>query len=208
MARKKSVYLQLEAKIDADEHGGIMHRWQYGREALKAKAGRQQLPHGLIDSLIAEAERAGKKISRTEIQRRVRCAEVYDQDSKVRRAATHFGSWNALAEAGFPPMESDEPDDLEAAGISTAAPDAFEQLSLVPGLAAELKVRGRTIRLEDATIADVEAYHDMYEQIHANFGKRLALIKLTLAEMRDAAGGDPSANAVEAWKLAHGLKEN
>lgn len=198
---KPSVYLKLEMKIAATNTAGIIERWKYGRNLLKEKAGRLQLPHGLIEGLIAEAERSGRKLTRREIQRRIRCAEVYVSEAEVRRASDAVGSWTALHEKGFPKFGSDEPDDLPDA-ISTEAPDAWEQLSLIPGLGEVLKVRGRSIPLHEATIADVTSYREMYAGIHENFTKRLALIDNALRIMHSVTD-DPNANALDAWR--HGL---
>ena len=202
MTRAANVYLRLEMRIAADERGGVVHRWRYGRRLLEAKADRKQLPHGMIADLVKAADKAGLKLSEREIQRRVRCAETYGSEAKVRQALADSGTWSALAEAGFPPVESGEPDDLEAAGISTAAPDDFEQLTLIPGLASVLSVRGRKVPLGEATVADVAAYRDMYAEIHENFGKTLTQIEAALEAMREGSGGDDAANAVEAWKHA------
>lgn len=198
-----SPFIRLDRKIAADERGGVMHRWNYGRELLKVKADRQQLPHGMVADLIKAADRVGLKLSEREIQRRIKLATVYDSEAKVRHAVTDFGSWRALVNANFPPVESDDPDDLEADGISTEAPDAWEQLSLIPGLGEVLKVRGRSIPLAEATIADVEAYRDMYAGIHSNFAKRLALIENALRIMREA-GGDSEDGALDAWRRGVG----
>jgi hypothetical protein len=198
----RNPYLKLERAIAADETGGIVHRWRYGRQLVEAKAGRRQLPHGLTADRIKEAEKAGLKLSEREIQYRLRCGEAYRSEAEVRTAVRTFESWTDLREAGFPPVESDEPEDLEAAGISAAAPDEYEQLTLIPGLAPELSVAGRKVPLDQATIADVVAYRDMYRQIHDNYGKRLALIEAALEAMREGSDGDDTANAVEAWKRA------
>ncbi len=196
---KTTVYLKLEQKIAADEFGGIKHRWDFGRALLKEKAGRQKLPDGMLADIVAAATAAGLKVSEREIQRRIKCAEVYVNDRQLRHACDAMGSWRALVNANFPPAESDDPDDLEAAGISTAAPDEWEQLSLIPGLGEMLKVGGRQIPLAEATIADVMRYRDMYAQIHANFAKKLALIENALRIMRGAEG-DPDGNALDAWR--------
>lgn len=197
---RRSPYLALEMRIAADERGGILHRWRYGRKLLEAKAGRQQLPHGMTADLVAAAAKAGLKLSEREIQYRVKCATVYGSEPEVRTACADFGSWSALREAGFPAVEVTEPDGLEAAGMSTDAPDAFEQMTLIPGLAPVLTVRGRKVPLDEATVADVEAYRDMYRQIHENYEKRLTQIESALDAMYDGAEGNRDANAVEAWK--------
>lgn len=196
---------KLEAKITASDGGGVLARWRYGQKLLEAKAGRKQLPDGMIADLIKAAARAGKTISEREIQYRLKLASVYATDQQVRKAIADLGTWTEIIKAGFPPVELDEPEDLEAAGISTAAPDSWEQLSIVPGLGETLKVGGRTIRLAEATVADVKAYRDKYAEVHANFAKRLALIENALRIMADATD-DPDANALDAWR--RGLSED
>lgn len=198
---RPSEYLKIERRIAADERGGIMHRWQYGRALLKAKAGRKQLPDGLIRDLVAAATAAGFKISEREIQRRIRFATVYATDQQVRQILADLGSWSAIAEAGFPPVVVDELDDAEQ--LELGAPDEWEQLSLIPGLAPTLKVGGRRIALADATVADIRAYRDMYAQVHENYGKRLALIEAALRAMLDGSR-DENENAVDAWKRGCG----
>src|SRR6266545_761754 len=140
----RSVYLKLETRILRDEQGGILDCWKYGRECLTHKKGRQQLPHGFIADRLAEAERAGLKLSEREIRRRVQCAEVYDSEAKVGQALADFGSWSALAEAGFPVAEVDEPDlepdDLRDIGESDPLAEP-EQLALdIPGFKPILQI--------------------------------------------------------------------
>jgi hypothetical protein len=195
---KPSVYMKLERQIADDERGGVIHRWKYGRELLAAKVGRKQLPDGMIAGLVQEAERMGKKISEREIQYRIRLATVYATDQQVRRAIADLGTWTEIIRAGFPAIESDDPDELPDE-ISTSSPDDWEQLSLIPGLGEVLKVRGRTIALAEATFGDVKAYRDMYAGIHANFSKRLALIENAVRIMAEAGAGDDD-NALDAWR--------
>jgi hypothetical protein len=196
-------FLRLEKRIAAGERGGVVERWRYGRRLLDAKAGRQRLPKGFIGDRVAEADRAGLRLTAREIQYRITLAEAYPTETHTRTAVRLFGSWTALREAGFPPVvvdESDlEPDEVEEA-VSAAAPDEFEQLSLIPGLGPVIKAGVRRVPLDEATIADVRAYRDMYAQIHDNYGKRLALIEAALAAMAAGSGGDDAANAVQAWQ--------
>jgi len=208
----RSPYLSLEMRIAADERGGITHRWRYGRKLLEAKKGRAKLPDGMLDDLVAAAELAGLKVSRQEIQRRIRCAEVYGDDRQLRQAADAMGSWSALVNAGFPAVDVDElsldPDDLEAEGFSTAAPDEWSQPTLIPGFGETIRVRGQQIPLvegpDGATVGDAKAYRETYRQIHENFGKTLALIESAVQAMIDGSEDDDDANAVEAWKLGTG----
>lgn len=195
--RPSTEYLRLERRIAAEERGAVLHRWRYGRELLRTKAGRKQLPHGLLADLVQAAARAGLPLSDREIRRRVQCAEAYDTEAKVGQALADFGTWSALADAGFPAVNVDEPDLLTE--LEASAPDSWEQLSLIPGLGATLKVNGRRIPLAEATVADIRSYRDMYAQIHENYGKRLALIDDALHAMC-AGSDDDDANAVEAWR--------
>lgn len=186
---------RLERKITADEHGGIMHRWLYGHEVLKAKAGRQQLPDGLIADLVKAGDRNGKTISATEIRNRIRFAEAYSSDQQVIRLSDDLGNWTAILKAGFPEVIVDE----EAAESADQGELKFEQLSLIPGLGSTLKVGGRAIPLVEATVADVKKYREMYAHLHSIYEKRLAQIDSALAFMADATDDD-DANALEAWK--------
>lgn len=208
MSRTRSPYLAREARIRSGELPGIIERWKYGRDLQKVRAGRQQLPHGFLDDRVQEAERAGiKGISRQELQRRLRFTDVYDSEGKVRQVADALGSWSAIVNAGFPPVEATDPEDLEAAGISTQPPDAWEQLPLIPGFGDEITVRGRKVPIADATVADAKAYRENFRQMHENFGKTLAQIEASVEAMVDGSGGDDDANAVEAWKRGTGIED-
>lgn len=209
---KTSPFIRLERKIAAGERGDILDRWRYGRLLREAKAGRKQLPHGMIADLVAAAKRAGvENINEREIQRRLQCAEAYDSESKCAQAGRTFGSWSALREAGFPPVEmppGSDHDEIEASGLAVP-PDEWQQLQLdIPGLKQTISIRGRKVELvrgpDGATVADVAAYRDMCREMHENFGKTVAQIEETLATMREGAAGDDQANAVEAWEAATG----
>lgn len=205
-----SQYLRLERRIAADESGGVVGRWRYGRLLLAAKAGRQRLPKGMIGDLVDAADRAGLKLSEREIQYRIQCAETYETEADSRTACAATGSWSALREAGFPPVEPDgsDPEHIETEGLADA-PDEWQQLRFdIPGLKKTITVRGRkvpVVRGEDgATVADVAAYRDMCQEMHDNFGKTVDQINASLAIMREGSGGDDEANAVEAWETACG----
>lgn len=209
---KTTRYLKLEKRITDDDRGGVIERWRYGRLLLEARTGRKQLPHGLIDGLTKEAERAGINLSRREIQRRIQCAEAYDTEEKCARAGRTFGSWTELRDAGFPPLDEDgsDPDQLAESGLGDP-PDKWEQTELdIPGLKPIISVRGRKVPLikgeGGATVADVAAYLDMCQQMHDNFGKTVDQIKATLQTMREHGGEDT--NAVEAWEAAHATEDD
>lgn len=203
---KKSVYLQLESRIATDERGGIIHRWNYGREMLKAKAGRKQLPDGFTRERVVEAVRAGLVLSEREIQWRIKCASVYANDQEVRKAITDFGTWFALTQAGFPSVEVDETDDeiddIEAAGADTEDDWHEDPLFDIPGFKAVLKIRGRKTDLAEITVRDAINYRDMCHEMHDNFGRTIADIDASVNAMIEGSGGDMDANAAEAYRRA------
>lgn len=198
---RKSPFLALERKIAADERGGIEHRWEYGRELLKFRAGRQRLPKGMLADLVAAAEQAGLNLSEQEIQRRMRFAEVYPTEAHRRHAVTLKGSWHGLVNAGFPAVTVDElvgPDDVLDA---IAEPDPYEQLAIdIPGFKPVLRIKGRDVKLADASVADGRAYIAMCEEMHESFGRTIAQAKASFAVMLVGCGGDESASLVDAWR--------
>lgn len=192
---------KLERKISADEHGGIMHRWLYGRELLKAKAGRKQLPDGMIDDLVKVGDPNGKTISAREIQYRVKFAETYLSDQQVRKLSADLGSWNAIIVAGFPEVIVDEPlFDLDE--INSSAPDEWEQLSLLPGFAPEIKVNGGKVKSVDMTWEEMDAHIENYDRVHSSYGKRLDLMKQTREFAREQWDGNPKSKVIDAYKRA------
>lgn len=203
---KTTPFMKIGKRIALDDRGGILDRWQYGRLLQEAKAGRKQLPHGLIAALVKAEQRSGRTVSEREIQYRLKCADAYDTEAKVRTACADFGSWSALRDAGFPPVETvdSDSDDLLDSGLADA-PDSWEQTELdIPGLKPVISVRGRKVPIAKgeggATIADVAAYLDMCEQMHENFGKTVEQIRESLRLMREH--GDDETNALEAWEAA------
>lgn len=196
-----SPLIKLERRIARGEQAPVIDRWHYGRQVLESRVGRQRLPQGMIADLVAAAVKAGFKVTEREIQYRISFAEAYETITVAERAVRLFGSWTALRDAGFPAMEAD-PDDPEVIELAEPA-DEWEQLTLIPGLKPVLSIRGRKVPLEEASIADVAEYHDMFAAMHESFGKTLALIEASLEAMRDGSDDD-TANAVEAYKRGTG----
>lgn len=193
---------KLESKIFADERGGIMHRWEYGREVLKAKAGRKQLPDGMIADLVAAGDRNGKPISATEIRNRIRFAEAYANDRQVNRIADDLGSWTAIVDAGFPAVGDDLLDLID----EIEAPDGWEQLSLLPGFKPIVKVGGREVPFDKMTVPESIAYRDKFRSMHDSFGKTLDLVEATVDAILEGWDGDPETKAVDAYALGAGDK--
>lgn len=203
---RASIYVRLERQIAATSTTDLLARWKFGRELLKAKAGRKKLPTGHLDGVIVTLAREGIEASRRDLQYRMRLAEVYETEGQLRKINCAIGGWTEIIAAGFPPVEADPADDPDSLpdAISPDPHDSWEQLSLIPGLGEVLKVRGRSVPLAEATISDVRAYRDMYAGIHENFTKRLAQIDNALSIMT-AVEPDPEGNALNAWR--RGLSE-
>ncbi len=218
-ANKRSVVdwralTKLEKKVFADERGGIMHRWEYGREVLKAKAGRKQLPDGVIAQLIKAAgtkvDRNGNekpKISEREIRNRVRLAEVYTDDQQVGKIIADLETWSAIIEAGFPPVEIPDRDLLDLIdAMEVEPPDSWEQLTLLPGFKPMVKVGGREVRFDFMTVPEAIAYRDKVRSMHDSFGKTVDLIEATVDAIIDGWDGDPETKAVDAYQIGAGDK--
>lgn len=213
---KPGPYLKkLERQIAADERGSIVHRWEYGQALLALKGGGRKLPDGLLDALVKEAQKDGLVLSRQEIQRRIRCAEAYKSRADCVRAGRNYGSWSALRDAGFPPVEPDgtDPDDLDddQPNDGFRPNPAEDQLALdLPGLKPVLTIRHRqvpVVRSEGgAKAADIRAYLDMCREKHTNYGKTVDRIAETFAIILDGCGGDESMNAVLAYERGLALE--
>lgn len=83
-------YLMLDKRVDEAEGEGIMARWEFGRELLSERVGKQ-LPKGRLDEV---AEAIGK--TPREVQYRVKFAEDHPTEAEVRNAISHFGSWHNI----------------------------------------------------------------------------------------------------------------
>jgi hypothetical protein len=198
-------YLARERRIARGERDVNIERWQYGRDLLVVKAGRLQLPHGFLEDRVREAERAGLKgISRQELQRRLRFAEVYGSEAKVRQALTHFGGWSAIVNAGFPTLDGPDVDDPTEAELSTP-PDAWEQGELIPGFGETFRLDGRTVVTRDATVGQARRHREKFREMHESFGKTLAQLERSVDAMVTGSGGDDEANALDAYRRAGGV---
>jgi hypothetical protein len=199
MTRPRSPFRALDRAIAADERGGVVHRWRYGRELLGRRSGRQRLPKGMLADLVTEAAKDGVTISEQELQRRMKLAETYPTEAHSRQALTLMGSWSAIVNAGFPPVPFTDPDSLTAEDIPEL-PDAWEQLTLIPGFGETIKVAGRRVLLAAATVGEAKAHREEFRQIHESFGKTLAQMDISVEAMIAGSDGDDEANAVEAWR--------
>lgn len=93
--------VQLDRSVDAAEGEGLRARWEFGRELLSRRVGKQ-LPRGVLDE-IAQATHK----SRIELQCRMRFAERFPTEPEVHNAVTHFCSWHAIVNEALAPKTND-----------------------------------------------------------------------------------------------------
>lgn len=194
---KTARYLRHERNIAASDTGGVLERWSYGRQLLAdetATTPAGNLRHGVLASLIGRAAQRGYKIGEQEIQRRIRAARTYPTEAHIRAALTDFSTWDALARAGFPPV--DVPDEDTADAQEIPAPEDFpaapaEQLALFP---AE-----QFTRL--STLGDLAKYADEQAEYTSNMAARDVRRASYLAELIAAVDGDLSATWDQAQQV-------
>lgn len=100
--------VQLDRAIDQAEDQGLRARWEFGRDLLGHRVGKQ-LPRDLLADVVAET---GK--SRWELQQRMRFAQLFPTEDEVFDAIKHFGSWFRIVHEALPePRElTPVPDEL------------------------------------------------------------------------------------------------
>lgn len=102
-----AILVALDAEVDGAEKDGIWARWQFGRQLLTERKGKQ-LPAGRLDQVVALTKK-----SRQELQFRMSFAERYPSEDEVSNAVRHFQSWHrivneALASTAHLSSEKDE----------------------------------------------------------------------------------------------------
>lgn len=199
---------KLERKISASDGGGILERWHYGREVLKARAGKKKLPDGILDDLVAAAgtkmTKKGErkpKISEREIRNRIRLAEVYPTEAHVRQIIAERELWSEIIAAGFPEVIVDESlFDLDE--TEPTVPDAWEQLTILPGFRPTVKIGGKDKPIAEMTVPEAIAYREKSRATHESYGKWLSQIELTVDIVIDGWNGDPEAKALDTYNRA------
>lgn len=198
-------YLNDEKAIAAADKSGILERWRNGRRLLcddtAVSGSGKSLRHGVLEGLIARAKSKGIKLTEQEIQRRLRAARAYPTEAQIRELLTDFDSWDALARAGFPPVERDpnEPEfdprltaekERSAAKAATQLlpTDEDEQLALFP---------------DDqfgplSTLAELAKYVDEMAHWTARQARRDSDRRAYLGSLVAAVGGDMS----KTWEQA------
>ena len=130
--------LRIEGMIRSSDGDAIHARWEFGREVLARRQGKQ-LPPGLSAAI---CEQAG--ISQMEMSRRVRVAEAYDEEELNRQSLSC--DWTAIVK-GVPKKRATPRKATESRAAPTAAmikeADRVEALISHRGVASVLMARDR-----------------------------------------------------------------
>ncbi len=195
-------YGRQEKAIAAADISTTRERWEYGRRLAcdpLATAPDGTLRDGVMESLITAARRRGVHLTEEEISDRLNAGLAYPCESQIRGARRDSGSWAALCEAGFPPIEAepgDQPYDPRGAAERARAVDRQlalgepgpEQLALFPD------DRFGTL----STLAEMRKYAEENDAWAKRQGaaaeKRLRYVD----ELSEAVGGDESKTWEEA----------
>jgi hypothetical protein len=86
---------EIEQRVTRSNEEGLRARWEFGREVLAQRSGRQ-LPRAYLAQVV---ERTG--VNKEEIRRRMRFAERYPSEDELSHAVTEFGSWHAVVAEGL-----------------------------------------------------------------------------------------------------------
>jgi hypothetical protein len=90
-----SELLQLEEAVQKSESHGMHARWEFGRALLTHRVGKK-LPKGLLEAL-----RQAVRVSRQEIQARMKFAERYPDDEAFSNAVGQYPSWHTMVRDGL-----------------------------------------------------------------------------------------------------------
>jgi uncharacterized protein with von Willebrand factor type A (vWA) domain len=211
---KTTQYVRQLKAIEAAETSGIRERWMFGLRLLRdhevmAESGKS-LKHGVAEELIAAAgadAKGKKRLNEQEIQRCIRCARAYPTEAQIRMAATDFGSWSEIVQAGFPAYDApegeppaDHRNDAERARDRARALAALgemdsDQLTLFP-----LDQYEPT----QATLKELADYADEMSAMTERFRKRDTQRQEYVERLIEAACGDMSATWQDAHRRAFG----
>lgn len=145
---------RIEAAIRASDGEAIRARWEFGRQVIAQREGKQ-LPRGLSPEI---CRRAG--ISAEELSRRTRIAEAYSQTELSHLCESPGVTWTAIVN-GLPrtkrasPKQPAKPRATPTANTVKDA-DRLEELIARPDVAAELKARETTSRATQRAQVTIE----------------------------------------------------
>jgi hypothetical protein len=156
---------RIEESVRASDGEAILARWDFGREVLGQRVGKQ-LPKGLLGDI---CERTG--LHHTEISFRVRVAEHYDRPQLETLVSTSQLTWTAVREGlpkkRKPGVRSPKPPSLGPTAATFTEADRVQALIVKPDVAAEIARRAKT----DAAAAKAQKLIEKRERDEAKAQK-------------------------------------
>lgn len=206
---KTTQYVRQLRNIEAGDANLIREWWMFGLRLLRDPESMSpsgaSLRHGVTEQLVAVAGKTtqGKpRLSAQKIQRAIRCARAYPTESQIRRAATDFGGWYDLVDAGFPPYEAEEGE--APADHRTDAERARDRAKALASLSEPGGEQGVLFPLDTfeptmATLKELHEYAEQQEAITARFVAHGQRRRAYLENLTAAVDGDLNAT----WQTAH-----
>jgi len=199
---------RLEKDIAAFDTGALVQRWRYARKLLeddKATTPNGHLRHGVQVTLLEGAKKDGCKLAERELQRRLQLGRTYPTAAHIRQAQAEFGSYHALIEANFPPVEvsadAGEPD-LGFQIPEERAHDAARRLLAQAGSEPNLFPPAR---FDDfSSLSELAKYATEMAEVTERFRQRDEERAAYLKRLVDAVNGDMSATWEEAQAALDG----
>jgi hypothetical protein len=192
-------YTAREKAIGAADSGTIRQRWEYGRLLLvddTATTPAGNLRNGVLQTLERGARKAGRKVSRREIQYRLQCARAYLAESQITHASAQFECWTDLRDAGFPPYEAE-------AGERPYDPRTTKELAAAHGrdiLPEPSSEQGSLFARfdDDSTLAAMRRYAEEQQELTARFAARCEERTAYVHALIKAVDGDETKTWAEA----------
>jgi hypothetical protein len=204
-----SPYRSLERQIAAADAGTFRARWEYGRRLLcdpSATTPDGKLRPGKTAELVEAAAREDVDLAEEEIRDRVDAGRAYPRESQIRRARALYGTWDALAAAGFPECEAEPGEqDYDPRTAAERVRQAERQLALgEPDQLTLFELFPGDRYSEVSTLADLAKYVAENEDINQRFRDRNEKRAKYLASLVKAADGDMSRTWAEAQRALDG----
>lgn len=195
-------YIKQEKVIAAASSSDIRQRWLFGLRLLRDpdafNPGSGQLKPGRLDELVKAAKAADLRLSRIEIQYRLRCARAYPTEDQIAQATVQFPHWTALVAAGFPAYEA--PLDEPPADHRTDAERDHDRARALMDLTGEQDCLFplRDFEPVTTTLKDLLDYTNTQDDITARFAARGRKRRAYLERLIAAADNDLSMTWLEA----------
>jgi hypothetical protein len=200
---KVTLYTNAEQRITSVDGSGIRERWLYGLRLLRDPEAMSKngggLKHGVADQLIAAATKRRLNLSAREIRYRIQAARAYPTEAQIGNAIAVFGSWFALIQAAFPPLErpEDEPDADHRTDSEKRHARAQQMLDAVGEQYALFPLE--EMEPTETTLKELVVYAEDQASITARFAERDAARAEYLTALREAVDDDLETT----WETAH-----